>query len=194
MARKCPPKTGSCKFAALKTKARPLCGPFVLDGSDGPLFDHFAQEHTAASGTEILYWHQDLETSLRDPLYDEPIDRVWRGPFKLKGFVEYMEGQPQMSENGMTVRWQGRIFIARLELEQSNAPAPLEGDVLKFWENKFFQEHSVNGDESIPNAGYYFDVINADDVGHVHDSDRFVGFNLTVQRRTEFTAERRLDS
>jgi hypothetical protein len=37
-------------------------------------------------------------------------------------------------------------------------------------------------------------VINADDDGHVFDTGHFVGMVLQVMRRTEFTAERRLDS
>jgi hypothetical protein len=129
-------KKGSprCTFAKVeKSKCPSPCPPFQLEESEACFFDHIAQEHVKAHGTELMFWHQNLEESIRDPLYDEPIDRVWAGPFKLVGFVEYMEGQPQMQEQGMSVRWQGRIWIARAELEDAHAPAPLEGDVLKFW-------------------------------------------------------------
>lgn len=182
----------SCDFAQLKKTGPQKCGPFALDGRDSTMFDHFAQEHVAASGTDILLWHQDLENSIRDPLYDESIERVWQGPFKFKGYVQYMAGEPSMRDEGMTVRWQGTIWIARKELEDKKTPAPLEGDVVKFWENKFFAEHGVNAEHGVE-GGYYFDVINADDIGHVNDSDHFVGITLTVLRRTEFTPERRLE-
>lgn len=183
----------SCSFATLTKSGPQVCGPFALDGEDAPMFDHFAQEHTDAVGTEIFLWHQDLGESVRDPLYDEPIEREWLGPFKLKGYVEYIPGTPSMREEGLVVRWQGRVWIARKELEDTKTPAPLEGDVVKFWDDKFFAEHSVNAEEGV-HGGYYFDVINADDDGHVHDSEHFVGIVLTVLRRTEFTPERRLDS
>jgi len=186
-------KCGSCGFVKLKKSGPQKCGPFELGNSDGAMFDHFAQEHVEASGTEILFWHQNLEESLRDPLYDEPIDREWDGPYKLKAWVEYLAGSPQMTENGMTVRWQGNIWIARKSLEDANIPAPLEGDVIKYWDNKFFVEHGVNAEEGVE-GGYYFDIINVDDDGHVHDSDHFVGLTITVMRRTEFTPERRLNS
>ena len=192
MAKKCS-GVGSCVFVELKTSCQPLCDSFKLDSSESQMFDHIAQEHTEAHGVDILYWHQNLGESIRDPLYDEPIERVWDGPFKITGYVEYMAGTPQMQEEGLTVRWQGTIWIARVELEDKNAPSPLEGDVLKFWDNKFFAEHGVNAEEGV-HGGYYFDVINADDAGHVHDTDHFVGILLTVMRRTEFTPERRLDS
>lgn len=186
-------KCNSCEFAKLPKTGPQTCGPFELTGSEGAMFDHFAQEHTGASGTEVLLWHQDLEESIRDPLYDEPIEREWQGPFKFKAWVEYIAGTPQMQEEGMTVRWQGNIWVARKELEDTGTPAPLEGDVIKYWDNKFFAEHGVNAEHGVE-GGYYFDVINVDDDGHVNDSGHFVGLTITVLRRTEFTPERRLDS
>ena len=185
-------KCGVCEFAKLPKSGPQKCGPFSLGERDGAMFDHFAQEHTEASGTEILFWHQNLEESLRDPLYDEPIDREWLGPYKLKAWVEYIAGSPQMTENGMTVRWSGTMWIARKTLEDAGVPAPLEGDVIKYWDNKFFTEHGVNAEEGV-HGGYYFDIINVDDHGHVHDSGHFVGLTINIMRRTEFTPERRLD-
>lgn len=185
-------KCGSCEFAKLPKSGPQKCGPFSLGERDGAMFDHFAQEHTEASGTEILFWHQNLEESLRDPLYDEPIDREWLGPYKMKAWVEYIAGSPQMTENGMTVRWSGTMWIARKTLEDGGIPAPLEGDVIKYWDNKFFTEHGVNAEEGV-HGGYYFDIINVDDHGHVHDSGHFVGLTINIMRRTEFTPERRLD-
>lgn len=182
-----------CDFVTLDKSGPQRCGPFELGGQDAAMYDHFAQEHVNSSGTDLLLWHQNLEESVRDPLYEEPIERVWQGPFKLKGYVEYIPGTPQMRDEGLVVRWQGTVWIARKELEDTGTPAPLEGDVLKFWENKFFAEHSVNAEHGVE-GGYYFDIINADDTGHVQDSDYFVGIVLTVLRRTEFTPERRLDS
>jgi hypothetical protein len=186
-------KVGVCEFAKVKTAC-----PFELTEAEACVFDSIAEEHVSGHGTDLLFWHQDVEHSIRDPLYDEPIDRAWRGPYALKGFVEYMAGQPQMDEQGMTVRWRGFIWIARSALESAGAPAPLEGDVLKFWDNKFFTEHSVNSDEDAihgpPPSGYFFDVINADDDGHIFDTGHFVGLKLEVMRRTEFTPERRLET
>lgn len=191
-------KAGVCKFAKVTTACPTKCKPFSFSEQESCVFDSIAQEHTEATGTTMYFWHQNLEASIRDPLYDEPIERAWKGPYKIKGYVEYMEGQPQMQEQGMTVRWQGNLYIARATLEDAGAPAPLEGDVFKFWDDKFFKEHSVNSDEDAlagtPSPGYYFDVINSDDTGHIFDEAHFTGFKLTVMRRTEFTAERRLES
>jgi hypothetical protein len=183
---------GSTQFAELPGSCAAKCPPFKIDDSEGGVFDHFAQEQVKAVGPDISYWHQDLDASTRDPLYDEPIDRVWRGPFKLTGFVEYMEGQPGMREEGSFVRWEGRIWLPRKELEDNNAPAPVEGDVIQYWDDRFFADFAVN-DEAVPKAGYYFDIIKASDDGHVGDTSHFVGFALQVVRRTEFTAERRLE-
>jgi len=184
-------KCFSCEFAKLKTSGPQKCGPFALDGRDAAMYDHFAQEHLQAIGTDMLLWHQDLAQSIRDPLYDESIDREWQGPFKFKGFAAYIAGSPQMREEGMVVRWEGTIWVARKELEDTGTPAPLEGDVIKYWDDKFFAEHGVNAEEGV-HGGYYFDVINVDDDGHVQDDAHFVGLTINVLRRTEFTPERRL--
>jgi len=185
-------KADGCEFAKLVPICATPCPPFKIDEADAALYDHFAQESVYAHGTELLFWHQDLHKSRRDPLYDEPIDRDWRGPFTLNGFVTYMESTPQMREEGLVIRWEGEIWVARKELEDKGAPIPTEGDVFKFWENRFFTEYSVAAEEGVPNAGYYFDVIHTKDDGHIGDTAYFVGISLRVIRRTEFTPERRL--
>jgi hypothetical protein len=181
----------SCEFAEVRTEKPSGCDPFALDGREVCLFDHFAEEHLNIYGTPIEYYHQDIANSVRDRLYDEPIDRAWLGPYKLKAYVEYIAAQPEAREYGTRITWNGTIWISRKSLETIGAPAPLEGDIIRYWSNKFFKEHSVNGEE-VPGAGYYFDVINSDDDGHVFDSAAFTGFKLTVSRRTEYTPERRL--
>ncbi len=182
----------SCEFAKIDNACGSSgCSPFELTGSEICLFDQFADDHLNIFGTPIEYWHQDIANSTRDPLYDEPIDRAWLGPYSLKAYVEYIPAVPEAREEGTRITWNGTIWFTRKSLEDIGAPAPLEGDVIHYWQNRFFREHSVNG-EHISNAGYYFDVVNADDDGHLFDSANFVGFKLTVVRRTEFTPERRL--
>lgn len=185
-------KLDPCKFAKLDTACKPLCDPFELDGSELCVFDTWAEEKMEAHGTPVKYYHQDIEGSERDPLYDEPVDREFRGPFLLKGFVEYPPGVPEMTENGMRVTWTGIVYFARATLEAKGLPTPLEGDILQFWDEVlFFREHGVNG-EDVPGAGYYFDVVNVDDDGHIFDSAAFTHLKMEIRRRTEFTPERRL--
>lgn len=183
----CKPQAGFCSLAGCEKSK------FVIDGSEIATFDHFAVERTEATGTNLDYWHQDIEGSVRDPLYDEPIDRKWKGPFKIVGYVEYAPGQPEMREEGMRVTWTGTIWMARKAIEDAGAPAPLEGDVIRYWPIPFFAEHGVNSEKSaVRTAGYFFDVVNCDDDGHIGGAAAFVGFKLEVRRRTEFTPERRL--
>jgi len=167
------------------------CTKMLLDGSELCYFDSLLEEHIQITGTPIEYYHQDLAKSRRDPLYDEPIERAWKGPYRLKGFVEYIPSQSEMREEGFRVTWNGTVFLPRKALEDLGAPSPLQGDVLRFWENKFFQKHAAGGREE-PGAGYYFDVIHVDDDQHLFDTALFLGFKLTVARRTEFSAERRV--
>lgn len=187
----CGPNGLSCDFAKVDISCPSDCSPFELDGAEVCLFDSIVEEQLDIAGTPIEYWHQEIEKSDRDALYDEPLTRAWRGPWRLKAFVEYIPGVAEMREEGFRVTWNGTMFIARTTIESLGAPSPLEGDVIHYWSNKFFKEHASGG-KGDPGSGYYFDVINVDDDGHVFDSANFVGFKLTLSRRTEFAAERRL--
>jgi hypothetical protein len=181
----------TCDYATVDTAKPEGCDPFQLNGQEICFFDGLVEDHLNTHGTDITYWHQDIENSTRDPIYDEPIDRAWLGPYRLKGYAEYIAAAPEAREEGTRVTWNGTLWLSRKGLEDIGAPAPLEGDVVKYWDNRFFAEHSTNG-EHVPGSGYYFDVVNSDDDGHVFDSANFTGFKLTIARRTEFTPERRL--
>lgn len=182
----------SCNFAEVKLSCPPAnCTPLEFDGAEICFFDSIIQEHVNIAGTEISFYHQDMAKVVRDPLYDEPISRAWKGPWKLKAYAEYIAATPEMREEGFRVTWNGTMFIPRKNLEDIGAPAPIEGDVIHYWSNKFFKEHASGG-KGDPGADYYFDVINIDDDQHIFDDANFTGFKLILARRTEFAAERRL--
>lgn len=186
----------SCKIAGLnctfaKVEGTP-CGSFRFDGAELCLFDSIAEEQLQRAGTPIQYWQQDIENSKRDPLYDEPISRSWRGPYNLMAFVEYAAESMEAREEGTRSVWNGVLWIARISLEQAGGKAPEAGDVVRYWADAaFYAKHSVIGANE-PGSGYYFDVTNVDTDGHLFDSSKFVGFKLELARRTEFTPERRL--
>lgn len=180
-----------CKFATVKTSCPTTCPPFVLEPSNLCFFDSIVQMQTQATGTPIEYWSQDYKAQVRDPLYDEPIQRVWRGPFKLKAIVEYTPSEAESREEGYRVTWNGSMFIARRDLEDAGAPPPNSGDVVRYWQNKFFAQYASGGNND-PGAGYYFDVVNVSEDQHIYDSAAFLGFTVRLARRTEFAPERRI--
>lgn len=167
------------------------CASFEMNASELCFFDGLLEEHIEIIGTPIEYYSQDIAGATRDPLYDEPIARKWRGPWRFKAFVEHAPAQPEVREEGFRVSWSGTLFIPRISLERVGAPSPLEGDVVKYWENKFFTRHATGG-KGDPGGGYYFDVTSVDDDQHLFDTSAFLGFKLGIARRTEFAPERRL--
>lgn len=95
-------------------------------------------------------------------------------------------------EGGRTT-FGAEVWIARKSIEDIRAPQPNESDVLRIWNTPFFNEWAVdNAPSGQPNTGYFFDIIDVDDDGHLFDSPTFVGFKLSIKRRTEFTPERRI--
>ncbi len=166
---------------------------FTLCDGESFLFQCWASEHIEIAGVEIEMFHLDLEGSERDPLYDEAIERVFQGSYRMKAFVEYPESTPEATESGLHATWDASVWIPTAQLIESGAPAPAEGDVIRFWDknNDFFRRFSVL-EQDIPGSGYFFDIIKADEDGHLFDQATFLGFKCALKRKTEFTAERRM--
>ena len=162
-----------------------------LPDCEHDLFDSIAQEHVNIAGTDIDYFSHAVGKSTRDPLYDEPIKRVFEGPFRIKAYVAWPDTTPEVRMEGWRTVVNAEAWISRKEIEDGHCPTPSETDVLRIWNIPFYTDWSVDGD-AVPNAGYFFDVLNVNDDGHLFDSAQFVGFRLTLKRRTEFTPERRI--
>ena len=170
-----------------------LENPFSLQDTEHFLFNFWAQEQVQIAGTVCEFFSQKVEKSTRDPLYDEPAKRVWSKAYRLKAWVSWASSSPVVGQEGFRLAFQTQAWIPLLELERVGAPAPFEGDVLRFWgDQPFFDETAAAGAKNIPKAGYYFDIVNADNDGHINDSPSFVGFRLDMKRRSEFGAERRI--
>jgi len=168
-------------------------GEFSLEKENMELDALWAQESTEAEGTTILYWSQNLSGANLDPLYNEPIERDWHGPFELRAFLTWPEQTYEVREEGNRVYWTGQVWIARLSVEDADMPeSPKEGDVVRVWDFPHFNAFAQGMEGGIPNAGYYYDIIGVVEDGHVNDNAEFVGFRCDIKRRTEFTPERRL--
>lgn len=164
---------------------------FRLDDVELFMFDHYAKEKVDIEGTECELFTLSVKKSTIDPLYDEPAKRVFDGPYRMTAFVEWPEGTPEAGEEGMTEVWPSGCWIPRKTLEETGARPPREGDVFHFWKLPFFDKDSVRG-IPVPVSGYYFDVIQVNDDGHLFDQKSFVGFRCNLKRRSTFTAERLL--
>lgn len=168
-------------------------GELVLSASEQKLFDSVANEVVAIAGTDIMYYELDIPNSKRDPLYDEPVERAWKGPYALKGYVDAPIGVPESREEGFRTTWECTVWISREAFEAVKAGSPTEGDVLQFWDNTFWNiDEAAQGEANIPRVGLYFDVIAVDPDGVLFDNPQFVGFKMTVRRKSEFTPERRI--
>lgn len=163
-----------------------------LTDNELALHDSVATEVNRIAGTEVDLFEQDTEGGVYDPQYGEPVDRAFKGPFRLKAYVEWADSSPEVREEGFRTSFGSRCWIARKDLEERGIPIPTEGDVVRFWNRPFFNDFSVDSDPRPPDAGYFFNVIDVDEDGHLFDNPGFVGFWLVLQRRTEFTPERRV--
>ena len=117
----CPPKP-----------VKPACSPpsFTLGSEEQFLFDTIAQEIYHIAGTDIDFYSLDpLHT--RDALYDEPEERVFKGPYRFKGYAEWPSSTPEMREEGFKQTFEATFYIARKDFDDQKASYPNEGDVFR---------------------------------------------------------------
>lgn len=170
-----------------------LTGPrFELCDGEEYLFMEWAGEHTNIAGVDIEFFHLDTYNSTVDPLYDEAIERVFQGSFKMKAYVEYPEATPEAGEMGLHSDWSTTIWIPASEVINKHAPIPAEHDIIRVWDKdaQFYKKFGVL-EQDIPESGYFFEITHANEDGHIFDRAKFVGFKCEIKRRTEFTPERR---
>lgn len=176
------------------------CGDlgFDLEKERAELLKCWAAEQIQAAGTTLDYYSQAVRKAILDPLYNEPEQRVWEGPYRFKAHVTKPEQNFETREEGSRILFDGGVlWIPLLSVEQSGMnDTPKEGDVVRFWQSRFFDEFFAldfeGGSPPPPEAGYYFDVIRVNDDGHIFDTANFAGFRCDIKRRLEFTPERRL--
>ncbi len=166
--------------------------PFHLTDQERFLFDIWAQESAFQWGTIIELFSLNLAASKRDALYDEPTKRVYTKPFKVNAWVSMPVQNPVVGEEGFRIHFDATSWIARKELEDAGASSPKEGDIVHFWKSRQFDVDAAAETPNIPNSGYYFDVLNSTPTEHMFDTSTFVGFKLTLKRRSEFGAERKI--
>jgi len=179
-------------FKADPRDVRPYAGPLRMGAKELPLFDSVAAELVRRAGTVIEYFGIDTDGSDYDPLYAEPTTRRFKGPFRLEGWVGYSNSTPDTRQEGFVNSWATSAWIARTEFERVSFPfQPGEGDIIRMWKLPFFD--LAGTDVPIPGGGYYFNVVNVSEDGHLFDQAQFVGFTFSISRNTEFTPERRIE-
>ena len=161
----------------------------VLDDSEVDLFDCINQDLIDLAGVEINYYALDAASSKNrqrvDPLYGESAERIFDGPHRVGALVKYPQYQPLADETGFGREWDAMATISRASLDEKNLPYPSETDIIEMWRTPYHDRWSMG-------KGMFFDVIKAEHDGHINDSPTFTQFKLTLKRRSQFGAERRI--
>ncbi len=167
---------------------------FRLDDSELGMFDLYAQESVQPIGAECELFQLNLKKSKMDPLYSEPIERNFDGPYLIRAHIEWPEATPEADEEGMHSVWPSGAWIPRTSIEAVKARPMHEGDVLRFWKLPYFDQAGTHFLENVPGAGFYFEVIKVNDDGHPFDGPGFVAFRCDLKRRSQFAAERLIEN
>jgi hypothetical protein len=157
----------------------------ILDDSEREFFDCIASELNELAGEEINFYGQNIKKSTIDPLYGEPVERKIEGPFRVWAWVRWPQISPESGEHGFGFEMDGECVIARAHLDKIGAPYPFEGDIIEMWRTPYHDADSLG-------KGLFFDIVRVANDGHIHDTPTFVQFRLTLKRRTQFGAERKI--
>lgn len=161
----------------------------VLDDSEVDLFDCINQDLIELTGVEINYYAYNAQSipnrSRVDPLYGEPTERVTSGAQRIMALVKYPEYEPLTEESGFSREWDSIVTLSRSMLDEKNLPYPSEADVIEMWRTPYHDRWSMG-------KGLFFDVVKAKSDGYINSSPTFTQFVLTLKRRSQFGAERRI--
>jgi len=184
----------SCKIKHAPKPVKPLADGETPRFTDNELsgFDSYTKEHIRATGTPIEYFSLDLKSSKRDPLYDEPLERIYKPAFKLFASVRWPAPNFMAREDGTAAAFMTDAWISRKEVEELSMPAPKPGDSLRFWNVPFFNNSVIVNGKQYDGAGFYFDVLSVADEGHLFDTPSFTTFRISIKRRTEYAPERKI--
>ena len=168
--------------------------PFGLTDSERALFDSLAGEHVNIIGTTFDYYNINLDQSIRDPLYDEPVARKYNGPYRVRGYLSYPEHGPTMDDQGYSSQFDASCYITRQEFERAGlVGGPSESDILRAWKEETYWDKNTSVDGfNVPGAGLFFSIIDVREDGVLFDTPAFVGFTLTLRRNTKLTPERKI--
>lgn len=164
---------------------------FHLGDTELNMFSIVAQELTRYEGTKVEYYRLDIAGSQNDPLYGEPVVRKFEGPFRLYGSLAFPEQTSEAGETGFRQVWNSELWLPMPELEAAHMLPPGNGDIVRVW-NMPFMTHGATDGLNVPGGGFYFDVTAVANDGFPFDTPQFVGFKLTLTRRSDDAPERRL--
>jgi hypothetical protein len=165
---------------------------FRISDSERGLLEGYANEQTKIGGVPVDYWCINAVDTVRDPLYAEPIERMFIGPFRLFAVFQAPQHTVSSTEEGLLDEFTSTCSIPRKAFEDAGAPLPGPGDVLNVWNLPIYTAISTVEALPLPGSGYYFDILQANPDGYIADSPTFVRWVLPLKRRTTFTPERRL--
>ena len=180
----------------LLSRSGGLCEDIVLTKADmrikdTELHDCWAKEYADVNGTPIEWFVLDMQKSPRDDIYDEVLHR-YAGPFKFKGVIEKPTRSAIPDETGISAFFDTKVWIARKCVEDECMGVPKIGDIVQLWDLPFYADWASLNSKGVRNAAYAFDVVDVQEDGHPFDGPFFVGFDVSLQRNTKFSPERKI--
>jgi hypothetical protein len=111
----------------------------LIGNCDQCLFDMVAQEVNQLAGTTGIVFQFEPLSSIRDPLYDEEIDTVYKKNaegtegIEIPMFFRSPDRTPITGEEGFRLDRVSELWIAAKDLTNAGLRLPRVGDIIKVW-------------------------------------------------------------
>lgn len=170
----------------------------LLNGSEQKFFDNVALEVLTLAGTPdpVLWKFFSVLPSTPissvsgqiDCIYSDPVSGSKHYLAYSKGLMCYFEKPDSLfdaTDQGLTEKNEGRMWLARKNLEALKVPLDVEGDhvtagdIIQLWSKNKIRT-------------WYFEVVQVEREGFENDSDVFTHYACNVVRNHNFKPERKI--
>lgn len=154
----------------------------LINDKEVKLFDSITQEHLNLCGEKVVYWILEVNENTYDNIYGEPIPKkyTYRGGYDILVVIKYNPPEINANINGSIYKLDGEIYITRADFDRFGF-VPKQGDIIQIFSgSKYFPSDVLNDGK-----GIYFAVIQVGDYGHIHNTNKYTWYKLTIARKTD---------
>lgn len=158
----------------------------LINEREFKFFDAITQEHLKLCGENIRYWILEVTENTYDNVYGEPIPKkyTYRGGYDILAVIKYNPPEISIEINGAMFKLDCEIFISRGDFDKLGF-VPKPGDLIQLFSgSKYFPSDVVNDGK-----GLYYVIIQTGDYGHIHNTNKYTWYKLSVTRKTDILPE-----
>jgi hypothetical protein len=151
------------------------------------LFDEITREHLNLTGEDTRYWVANVVKNVYDNVYGEPMPSkyTYDGGYLLKAVIKYNPPDASIDIGGVVYTLDCEVYYSRFDFDKIGI-IPKVGDIVQIFKNSRWHPADVKYDIT---DGIFYNVIQTGDYGHIHNTNKYTWYKLTLNRRTDIVPD-----